>query len=103
VYPFLTLFYLDLFIQEKREQRPVSEIGAYARGRMDEQQGTYCNRRTADSIVSFLSLLLSVNLHHVICTCFHRYYLQAAYSKAIKEKHGEDYDWQNAAIDGEVV
>jgi hypothetical protein len=95
------MFYLDLFIQEKREQGPVSEIEAYARGRMDEQHGTYCNQRTAYSIVSFLSLFLSVNLHHVICTCFHS--LQAAYSKAIKEKHGEDYDWQNAIIDGEVV
>jgi hypothetical protein len=35
-------------------------------------------------------------------TC-HIHFVQAAYSKAIKEKHGEDYDWQNAAIDGEVV
>jgi hypothetical protein len=36
------MFYLDLFIQEKREQRPVSEIEAYARGRMDEQRPAYC-------------------------------------------------------------
>lgn len=77
----------------------MSEIEAYARGRMDEQQGTYCNQRTPDSIVSFLSLFLSLNLHHAICTCFDRYYFQAACFKAIRKKHGEDYDWQNAAID----
>jgi hypothetical protein len=54
------MFCLDLFMQEKREQRPVSEIEAYAMGRMDEQHGTYRNQRTADSIVSFFRRELAV-------------------------------------------